>query len=253
MPSLQAATEDWRQRHQTEPDKVRIHPCQNPSPKHPSARSPDRMEGPIRQMRRSSGRCFRPTGLLHQQTPGTIAPRRETLDQPVSLQSPATALVLLFPLCWCQIICRARTMLPRQFSPLRSADGDLPQAVSRRHHPSHHHPHSLAPTPSFHQKGRVGIRDPVLDSPALGLKQQHSLPLRQPLVRIQLTTPTWPLPRRSSAAAPGGALCGDRTARHAPRATCPTCATPALWICCGRIHRKKGDLPSLTPGPRTGV
>ena len=152
------------------------------------------MEGPTRQKRRSSG--FRSPRLLPLYTPRKAGPRRETHDPtrppPVSSHRRRTPFV--------------RRLVPDQ----------IPRSGGASRQPS-----PLAP-----RKCRIRSRTVSAESSkSLGLrKQQHCLPLQQPLGRIHdtHTTPTWPLVRRSSAATPERTQRGGQTAGLAPRATCPT-------------------------------
>ena len=55
---------------------------------------------------------------------------------------------------------------------LLSDNADFPQELSRRNHPSRHHPRGLTRCTGLHQEGR--IRDPVLHSPAAFLASSGS-------------------------------------------------------------------------------
>ena len=74
----------------------------------------------------------------------------------------------------------ARTM-PRV---LRPDNADFPQELSRRNHPSRHHPRSLAPCTGLHQDWADSASETPFSASLLGLKLQQWLPLQQPLGRM---------------------------------------------------------------------
>ena len=111
-------------------------PGQISVPGHPRARGPRRMEGSTKQLLRSSGRRLRSPRLLPTQTPTRAGPRRETHDPtrplPVSSRRPRPR----FCLGWCQISYHTRTVSPDSLLLCAQKNTDLPQALSRRNHPS---------------------------------------------------------------------------------------------------------------------
>ena len=96
-------------------------------------------------------------------------------------------------------------------------------------------------------KGGFDIIYPVLHSPAAVLSSSYSFTTLTILTCSRLT--------RNAGAAPRRTLRGVRTARHAPRATCPTCATHGLldgaWLVGGANSPLSPSHPLL--GPRFTV
>ena len=139
-----------------QPHEVRIHPSQISG--HPPARGPDGMEGPTRQMLRSSGGCFGEIcACTNSRKSWTLS--RETHDptrtSPVSSHRPRPPSLLprLMP---DQLSCSRDA--PGHPPPLRPENADLPQEVSWRNHPSRHHSRGLAPgtSSSRHSQPRLG-------------------------------------------------------------------------------------------------
>ena len=171
---------------------------------HPSARSPGRMDGLTRHMHCSLG-CRKLQERLNR------AERLVAHVSDFSLQPPP---VLRFCLGWCQTSYHARTMPPDTLLFCVQKNADVLQEQPRRDHPSRHYSGGVAPCTSLHQKKRRlrHLRSrPPFTCCLLGLEPaQRSFCNRLRSQNNDTSEPTWPLPRRNSAATSEKKQPGDR-------------------------------------------